>query len=93
MKTWEDFGFKMVDGEILDTDKMFYRLFYLTIENPEEYETLFAVPVIAYDDLDVFLTVQYDPNIDEFVDALGYPIFRESWIQDYKEWVLMESED
>lgn len=85
---WFDHGFKMVNGEILTTDEMLNRLY--DYSEYEEYEQLFAVPIIN-DEIsgDFYLTVQYEPLVDEFVDTFGVPIFREGWIQDYNEWLLL----
>lgn len=85
---WFDHGFKMSDGQILTTDEMLQELY--DYSECEVYNESFAVPIIDGEiSNDIFLTVQYEPLVDDFVDTFGAPIFREGWIQDYNEWLLL----
>lgn len=83
---------KLVDGEILTIDDGINRLYDY---HNEDY---WLVPLINGDITDnVFLALHYVPDdadgdydaYDEFYDVFGCVVFRDSWIVDYGEWVIV----
>ena len=75
----------MVTGELLDLDTALNELVDFF-----NYDTTSQVRYLKPADTDdPYRTIWYDYDMDEFVDFMGYPIFRHSWIDEHAEWLLM----
>ena len=75
----------MHTGELFNTDTALNELFDLMINTADD--TVYYLKPTDSDDM--YRTIWYDAEQDEFVDFMGYPIFRHSWIDDHAEWLIM----
>ena len=74
----------MLTGELLDIDTALAELFDFMV-NDTTSEVRYIKPS---DTDDQYRTLWYDSDYDNFVDLMGYPVFRDSWAQDHGEWVI-----
>ena len=82
----KSYRFIPVTGEIVSTDEMLHIVYDLK-------DDYCGVPANKdIESADLYTTVWYDEEIDEIVDFFNYPIYRESWIQDYNEWIICKFE-
>ena len=75
----------MATGELLELDTALCEL-YDFATNDATSEIHYLKPA---DTDDMYRTIWYDGEQDEFVDMFGYPIMRHSWIDDHGEWLVM----
>lgn len=75
----------MVTGELLGTEEAICELYDLMVK-PNDPTVYYLKPA---DTDDMYRTIWYDSDMDEFVDFMGYPIFRNSWVDEHAEWLLM----
>ena len=75
----------MVTGELLELDAALNELIdFMNYDTTDEVRYLKPT-----DTDDPYRTIWYDCEMDEFVDFMGYPIYRNSWIDEHAEWLLM----
>lgn len=76
---------KPLTGEILTLDEALSELYDLTYEG--KHEVVYIVPFDAEDT--IYTVIRYDMDeYDDFIDVFGGVILRDSWVQDYREWVV-----
>ena len=80
---------KPVTGEILELDEALNALF--DVDEPlHSVGATYAHYIIPVGDEDIYHSVWYNAEFDQFEDYLGYELFMGSWVCDFNEWVLME---
>lgn len=81
------YEFEQLTGEILSLDDALMALYEYRME--DEFSNVFIMPVVG-DNVsdDITLSISYDVENDNFTDIFGCVIYKDSWIDDYDEWVL-----